>query len=496
MRRLSKSKLLAYRQCPKRLWLEIHRPELKEVDADSQMRLAEGHRVGEVARVLFDPEGLSELVDINAVGFDGAFELTKRLIGERRPIFEAAFEAEGALALADVLLPDPSAGGSTWRMVEIKSTTSVKDYQRDDVAIQAYVAMAAGLSLSGIALGHINNQWECPGDGSYDGLFVECDLTSEAFSRTSEVASWIEDGQRIAAMPEPPTVRTGPHCKAPFDCGFRAHCQSHEPAAQKPADWLPRPSKALKETIASLGIAEMEAIPDELLNSEQLRVKECTLSGSPYFDKAGAKAALEPYPLPAYFLDFETIALVIPTWKGVRPYQAVPFQFSVQCVEEGGSISETPFLDLSGSDPSERCARALVEACGRHGPVYVYNQSFEKRILKELADRVPSSAKELMAIHERVVDLLPIARSFYYHPSQQGSWSIKRVLPALFPGVGYEQLDGVKDGGMAMAAYVEAIDPNTSTDRRNDIARQLLAYCAMDTLATVKLWAHFLGRSL
>lgn len=496
MRRLSKSKLLAYRQCPKRLWLEIHRPELKEVSEDSQMRLAEGHRVGEVARVLFDPEGLGELVDINAVGFDGAFELTKRLIGERRPIFEAAFEAEGALALADVLLPDQGAGEGSWRMVEIKSTTSVKDYHRDDVAIQAHVAKAAGLSLSGISLGHINNQWTCPGDGSYGGLFVERDLTDEAFSRAPEVVSWIEDGQRVAAMPEAPEIRTGTHCTAPFDCGFRAHCQSLEPAAKNPAAWLPRPSKALKRTIASLGITEMEAIPDELLSAEQLRVKRCTLSASPYFDKEGAKAALEHHPLPAYFLDFETIAFVIPTWKGIRPYQAAPFQFSVQRVDDSGASSEASFLDLSGSDPSESCAHTLIEACGTQGPVYVYNQSFEKRILKDLAERVPLHADALMAIHDRVVDLLPIARSFYYHPSQQGSWSIKRVLPALFPDGGYEQLDGVKDGGMAMAAYVEAIDPNTSRDRRNDIARQLLAYCAMDTLATVKLWAHFLGRSL
>lgn len=496
MRTLSKSKLLAYRQCPKRVWLEIHRPELRQDSPDSQQRFAAGHHVGEVARAFYDPEQTGALIDVHDIGYDEALRRTQTLLAGQQPIFEAAFKANGAFALADVLLPDENGDGIAWRMVEIKSSTEVKDYHRDDVAIQTFVARASGAPISRVALGYINRTWVCPGDGRYEGLFVEADLTVEAGTRAPEVEAWIHAAQGIVAASEPPTIRTGRQCREPYECGFLAHCRSLEPTPEHPVEWLPRRSKAIKRAIETDGVIEMAALPDELLTDIQIRVRDCTLSGTVYFDQAGAQAALQDHGLPAYFLDFETIAFVIPEWKGFRPNQIAPFQFSVHRVGEDEAISKADFLELSGSDPSAACAAALVATCGTSGPVYVYNQAFEKRVLKELAERVPWHAEGLMAIHDRVVDLLPVARDHYYHPSQQGSWSIKRVLPAIFPELRYDDLDGVKDGGMAMAAYLEAANPATSEDRRQAIESQLTKYCELDTLATVKLWAFFLGRDL
>lgn len=138
MRNLSKSKIIAYRQCPKRLWLEIHRPDLRD-DSASEMVFAIGHQVGDVARRIYDTAGSGRLIDFNEIGWDAAYaETTNWLTGTAAPLFEAAIRIEGAMALADVMLPEPGENGLRWHMIEVKSTTGVKDYHRDDLAVQTY----------------------------------------------------------------------------------------------------------------------------------------------------------------------------------------------------------------------------------------------------------------------------------------------------------------------------------------------------------------------
>ena len=153
------------------------------------------------------------------------------------------------------------------------------------------------------------------------------------------------------------------------------------------------------------------------------------------------------------------------------------------------------FLDVSGNDPSRAFAEALVTACGNVGPVFVYNAGFETSCLRSLAQRVPTLGRALLTICARVVDLQPVAAKRYYHPRQQGSWSIKEVLPAVAPDLAYEQLEGVRNGGMAMEAYREAIAPTTSAQRQAQIKSQLLEYCKLDTFAMVRMWQHFTGRA-
>jgi hypothetical protein len=233
-----------------------------------------------------------------------------------------------------------------------------------------------------------------------------------------------------------------------------------------------------------------------LLNDKQQRVKAVTLSGKPYFDQHAAAAELSTHKLPAYFLDFETIQFAVPIWKGTRPYQQIPFQFSVHRLSRTGKLEQQAFLDLSGADPSKAFAEALIAACGHRGPIFVYNAGFETARIRELSERFPRLAQPLLALNGRVVDLLPVARDHYYHPSQQGSWSIKAVLPALCQDLRYGDLDGVQNGGMAMDAFLEALTPQTSKTRKAEIEQQLLAYCALDTYAMVRLWSVFSGSAL
>jgi hypothetical protein len=210
MHPLSKSKLLAYRQCPKRLWLEVYRPDLREDSADTQARFQTGYQVDDIARRIYDPEGRGATINVDAAGYNGAFARTAELLTDsRQPVFQAGFEAGGALAFADVMLPEFDNGQLVWRMVEVKSSASVKDYHRDDIAVQAFVAQSAGVKLKSVALAHIDSSWTYPGDEDYRGLLKENDLTAETFARTDEVKGWIAEAHRIVEQPAEPPARPG-----------------------------------------------------------------------------------------------------------------------------------------------------------------------------------------------------------------------------------------------------------------------------------------------
>lgn len=489
---LSKSKLLAFRQCPKRLWLEAKHPELRADSASTTASFAVGNQVGEIARSVYDPACKGVLINPQEEGFEAAFARSQTLLKSSTPIFEAGFKAEGALAFADVLLPTKKGARKAWRMVEVKSSTSVKDYHQDDAAIQAFVVQAAGVPIKAIALAHIDSEWVYPGKQNYHGLLKEQDLSDAVMGRGVEVQEWIAGAQKVLAKRKAPSIQTGKQCSQPFECGFLAHCQSQEPQAEFPVAWLPgRLSASLAQTAAQPHSVDMRDVPDEMLNEAQQKVKRATLAKKVVFDKRATREALASYKLPAYFVDFETVQFAVPIWKGTRPYQQIPFQFSVHRLDAKGQMRQHAFLDVSGKDPSKAFAQALIEACGKRGPIFVYNAGFEVARMKELGQRFKALAPSLEGLITRVVDLLPLARKYFYHPSQKGSWSIKAVLPALCPELSYSELQGVQNGGMAMEAFMEAIDPQTSAERKAEIKQQLLAYCALDTYAMVKIWAKF-----
>ena len=528
-RPLSKSKLISYRQCPKRLWLEVHRPELREDSASTQAIFASGHKVGELAQQIFDPLGSGFLIDMQALGIAGAFTKTTELVNANPalPIFEAGFSADmagngGALAFADVLLPVPSSVGSTadktaWQMIEVKSSTSVKDYYRDDAAIQFHVARGAGVNLNSISVAVIDNQWVYQGDGDYSGLLKTEDVTDASRARDVEVREWIAQAQAIVKLSVTPERGTGDHCSKPFPCGFYGHCSAEDGTAATdvahPIQWLPNAqSKALKASLVDKAAApqSMLDVPDEHLSAIQRRVKQAHKTDKPFIDAAGLSRALTPHQpfkgKSAYFLDFETVMQAVPIWADTRPYQTILYQFSCHVVKSDGTLTHAEFLDTSGGDPRAAFAESLIAALGEksggnNGPIFMYSP-YERTQLRSLADAVPKHRAAIERIISRLVDLLPITRDNYYHPAQQGSWSIKSVLPALFgnddAALSYEKLDeagAVANGGAAQAAYLEAIDPATIPERKADLHAQLLAYCKLDTYAMVRLWQVFAGRT-
>ena len=237
---LSKSKLLAYRQCPRRLWLEIHRPELRNDSPDSLARMRAGREVGLVARQVYDPHGTAAVIDVEADGFCRALTRSAELLAEcRMPVFEAGIMANGILVFGDALLPATEGGRAGWKLIEVKSSTSVKANHKDDVAIQSFVALAAGVPLKSVILAHIDKSWIYSGNGDYRGLLTEHNLTEEAFGRQEEVRGWIGQARKIATQPVEPSIEPGRHCYDPIECGFCHHCASRLAEPLCPVRWLP-----------------------------------------------------------------------------------------------------------------------------------------------------------------------------------------------------------------------------------------------------------------
>lgn len=479
---LSKSRVLSGLQCEKRLWLETHRRELMEVSSSSTRAFALGHALGDIARTVLGSGRLIGHVD--HIGL--AMRETAAALAAETLLFEPAFSADGVVARADGLRK--MRGG--WHLIEVKSSTAVKDYHLQDCALQAWVLSSAGTPVKKVTLAHIDKDFVYPGEGRYDGLLRHVDVTGAVDQLDPYVPRWIAYLRQILAGPEP-KVASGAHCSTPYDCPFVGYCHAQEPAPpEHPVTLLPRAGK-LAERLAADGMTDLRQVPEAALTNElHRRIRRAHLSGKPVLEP-GAASILKKLGWPRYYLDFETIALSVPLWAGTSPYQQIPFQWSCHIQQRDGSLSHTEYLDASGVSPIEDFAASLLAALGNAGPILVYNQSFEASRVRELAQMLPKRAEALLALNERMVDLLPITRAHYYHPDMRGSFSIKAVLPTIASDLDYGNLDEVRDGGKAQDAWAEIVNPRTPGDRKEVLRRALLAYCKRDTLAMVRLVQFF-----
>ncbi len=472
---LSKSRIIAGLQCPKRLYLETYQPELKD-DSGSEMAFAIGNAFGTLARDLFSGGLLIEQDD----DLQGALATTEAAMADDSvdTIFEATFSHNGVLFRADILKKEN--GGI--RLTEVKSSTSVKSYHVDDCAVQAWVLKSLGHHVTRIHLGHVNNQFVYRGDGNYQGILHEEDITGQVVPRIDNVGRWIPEMRDVLAGKEP-DIEVGPHCSIPYGCPFQNHCWPALP--DYPVSNLPGKGPIVK-ALLSEGIEDMRDIPQGRLTSAiQERVRRITKTGKEELNPAAADI-INALPYPRYHIDFETAGPTIPVWEGMRPNQQVPFQWSCHIEVDANTLEHAEFLDTSGDPPMRPVAEAMIETIGESGPVFMYT-SFERTVINNLIKQLPDLKEPLSRIVDRLVDLYPIVKQHYYHPDMLGSWSIKKVLPAMVPELQYSDLEGISDGMAASQAYLEIIDPATSRERKTQLEKELLAYCHLDTLAMVKV---------
>ena len=484
--RLSKSKLVAYKQCPKRLWLQTFRRELAQRSEAVENRMAQGNLVGAAAQRQF-PEGrlIPHVFDLAT-----ALRETNEALATPGDItlFEPALRCDDVLVRADVLIRHDG----RFRMIEVKASTKVKDSHLTDTAIQTWVARGAGLDIERVELAHIDSRFEYPGDGDYRGLFAYADMTDVVVPLQEQIPLWVAAAQRdlAGAMPE---IAVGPQCNDPFECEFLSFCAPD--STEYPVELLPNSSK-LARSLRADGYADLRDVPaDRLSREDHRRIQRATVSGLPHLDPSAA-AKLHALPWPRYFLDFETVGPAVPMWKGTRPYQKIPMQWSCHRQDVDGTLTQLPpFLDTSGTDPRRRFAQSLVAAIAEGGVILVYNAIFERGVIMQLADLFDDLAPALRGLASRLFDLLPFAREHYYHPAMMGSWSIKKVLPTVAPDLNYNNLDTVHSGDMVEPVYFEMVDAATTIERKRELETALLTYCARDTLAMVRLAAFFATRA-
>lgn len=476
---LTKSMLVEYEQCEKRFWLSRHRPELAA--AALPALFAGGAQLGALARSLV-PGG----VLIAEMSAEAAVSRTAALLAaeERQPLFEAAFLYQGVLVRTDILIPDEAG----WRLAEVKSSSSPKAYQLADLATQVWVARGAGLAISQASIRHVDTQFVYRGNGDYFGLLKDTEVADKLVPFLDSRGDVVRGAQGLIEAAEP-NRDVGSHCTAPFPCPFTGHCGAEAVSPGYPVSLLPGAGgKSLAAKLVSKNILDLREAPADLMETPaQARIHEATRTGAPFHDRVAIQTALGTWTWPRYYLDFETIAHLIPPWPGTRPYEQIPFQFSCHVETEDGALEHQCFLDLTGDDPQRACAEAVVACLGTSGSIVTYNQPTEQGCLMRLAEKFPDLGDRLVAITERLVDLLPLVRAHYYHRDMRGSYSIKAVLPAVVPSLSYSDLDGVKDGMAAQAAWLEAVDPATSQSRRETLGEQLHRYCELDTYAMVEL---------
>ncbi len=468
---LSKSRYLNGLQCLKYLWLVVNEPDkVPEPDAQTRHLFDQGHLVQQYAEKLF-PGGLR----VPESTFKQSVQLTTKLLKQGQPFFEAGILADDVYSRIDVLRP---ASGGSWDIIEVKSSTRVKDENVHDVSFQKHCCEKRGLNINRCYLMHINNRYVKQGDIDPNGLFAIEDVTDKVVEASKDIETRVKTMLETMGSAECPDSRVGPHCSDPYSCPV-ASCREALPE-NTILELYRGSSKAFG--LLNQGIHFLRDIPDSVKLSEaQVRQKWCDANSCAYVDSSAIAAFVNSLKYPVHYLDFETFSAAVPLLDGTRPYQQVPFQFSLHVVDRPGAMA-WPFGHLAegSADPRPKFFEELRKTIGNKGSIVVYNQKFEEGIIQDLAEAFPDHRDWADQASSRMVDLLDPFRNFnYYHPGQRGSASIKNVMPAL-TGRGYDDLE-ISVGDEASLAYLDMTYGNMPAQDKAKIRHDLEDYCGRDT---------------
>jgi hypothetical protein len=477
---LTKSTFLRGLQCPKSLMLDALHPELRDpLDVEAQLRMRLGQQVGMLARKRYPGGEVGRIPG----AIEPSLERTQALIANGvKILYEPAFQHDGIFILADILVR----GDHAWRLIEVKSTSHLKDQHLWDLAVQAYVLRGAGLSLEDALLLHLNSDYTRQGDLDFTALFKEVPLLDAIIDLQAEVERGAASSISHLSSGKVPDVDIGPHCKVPVDCDFIGYCWAHLPS---PSVFdVYRLTTAKKFELYREGIVQMEQIPASFsMPSTSSFHVEAYKTGEMILKREELSAFLDGLHYPLCFLDFETFSIPIPPFERLNPYSHVPFQYSLHIQEEpGGEAFHSGFLANAGEDPREAFLDRLLPDTDGEGDIIVYNTSFERNVLKGLAEQLPSYADRIQQRIERLVDLMePFRKRLYWTPAMGGSVSLKVVLPALVPELSYDVLE-VRDGTQAMEVFLslEDLGDSGAAERQR---QALWDYCELDTLAMVRI---------
>jgi hypothetical protein len=493
---LSKSQYIRGLQCHKSLWLlKGKKIKPKAPDEFLQAIFDEGTKVGEEAQKLF-PGG--KLIEFEGNTFDEKIAKTKEWLASGESIiYEATFKFDDILVMVDIL----TKGRNGWKFYEVKSasdvyknkSTKVKDVYVNDLAIQYYVLKGSGLDIASAFLVHIDNKYVHQGSLEVNKLFAKRELTDEVVEMQREVIEELGAIRKTLGGNEP-AIDIGVHCDNPYECNFKDHCWPDEIINGYSIFNISGLNSSKKFELYQSGIIKLEDVPDDFPLSDNQRLQvETELNGNEIVDQEQIKNFLNDLSYPLYFLDFETFMQAIPQWDGLRPYQNVPFQYSIHCIErEGEDPSHSEFLAEENSDPRRSLAERLIGHIPKGVCVLAYNRSFEKGVIRYLAEQFPDYSKHLMDIHDNLLDLMvPFQKKYYYKKEMKGRYSIKTVLPALFSDSPYSKME-INEGMKASNNYKNLASIQDSK-KKEKIKRDLKIYCKQDTQSMIDILGRLMA---
>ncbi|MDO8656735.1 MAG: DUF2779 domain-containing protein [Nanoarchaeota archaeon] len=465
---LTKSRYVHGLVCPRFLWIEVHeKDKLPEVDMATQHRFDQGHLVGEMAKECF-PKG----IDLAGLEFKENIEKTKKAVRERKVIFEAGIMFKNIFSRADILVP---VGKDEWDVIEVKSSTQVKDEHLHDLSFQRFTYEQAGLNIRNCVVMHINNQFIKQGKIKPQEFFTQEDITKDVDEASKGIQERIESMLKLIASPTFSEKIAG-GCTQPGECVLE-ECWKHLPEHHI---FTLCGLKKKQLELFEQGIVALKDIPDSVkLNDKQQIQRDCAKSGKPHIHKEEIATFLRTLKYPLCYLDFETFSTAIPLFDGVKPYQQIPFQFSLH-VDNGKKVEHFGFLADGTNDPRKEFIETLQKVLPKSGNVVVYNGPFEKGVLTKLAELYPEYKEWVTQVVNRFADLLIPFRNFhYYHPDQKGSASIKAVLPVL-TGNDYKDLE-IGKGDDASVSFLAITFGKVSSEEKQKVRRDLEVYCGQDT---------------
>lgn len=486
---LSKSKYCSLWQCPRQLWLSVNHPEWQSADAARDGRMDTGNEVGDLTMGLFG--NFTEVTirrENGSLNIGAMIEETARCVAQGVDVIcEASFSYGGLYCAVDILRREN--GG--YAIYEVKSATHSAEIYGVDIAYQKYVLEHCGVSVTGTYLICIEPDYVRGEELDIHRLFQIIDMTGAVAAEAPHISERLALAQKTLASETEPRDDLGMQCQKPYPCAYWEHCAKHLPS---PSVFdLYRLNIEKKVDYYRKGIVSFENLQDVVaLNDTQRRqIRFRLYDHGTYIDKSAIQSFLNTLSFPLYFLDFETMQPVIPPYSGTKPYQQIPFQYSLHYIEAlNAPLRHREFLAESGPDPRRAIAESLCRDIPMNVCVTAYNKGFECGRLQELAVAFPDLAEHLLNIRANIRDLLvPFQSGHYYNRAMGGSFSIKSVLPALYPNdpeLDYHNLEGVHNGSEAMEIFPKIKD---MPPQEQQIARQnLLNYCKLDTYAMVKVW--------
>jgi hypothetical protein len=479
---LSKSSFIKGLQCEKHLYLyKYHYDEMDELSEMQKAIFKRGTNVGELAHKLFPGGTIAAQGD--PPNYDKALQKTKELMNDgAKVIYEAAFMFNEVLSIADIVVMEK--GGA--KVYEVKSSTSVSETYINDAALQYYVISNLGIRVKDFSIIYINNQYVRKGELDLEELFTTESVLELILPLQKLVKRNVDRFKKVILNKKMPDVEIGEHCYNPYTCGFYDYCRKHIP--EDSIFDFSGMHLTKKYELYRDGILSIDDVPaDYPLNKNNKLQLDVFRSGKPLIDNKAIKNFLSDLSYPIYFMDFETFQPAVPLFDNSKPYQQIPFQYSVFLKKNIHSEAEHfEFLAEAGEDPRKKFIENLLKVIKNKGDVLVYNKTFEVTRLNEIARDFPQYADQIEKLISRIKDLMiPFQKKYYYSPEMKGSYSIKAVLPALVPELSYDKLE-INEGGLASIAY-ESLQTQTDLMFIAEIKQQLLQYCNLDTLGMVKI---------